>query len=121
VNDTENDPAIKARGVSHHYYGSLSIWLHWLVVIAMAVSFVTGEKLEEDGAGADAYASHVGWAFVFGIPILLRIVWRGIDGFKNTSSQTRALHLISRCIMIAFLVVTGLAVVSGLLLPYFTR
>jgi len=107
-----------SKNESGQHYGGISIALHWLVLVAMIVSFITGERLEDGGADASGYAAHVGWAFIFSIPILLRIVWRGIDGFKQTSSQSRGLHLLSRFVMVAFLVVTGVAVVSGLLLPW---
>lgn len=113
---TEAGPADEST-ISH--YGGVSIFLHWVAVVAMVVSFITGEQLEGPASErVEAYATHVTWAFFLGIPLLLRIVWRCFDGFKRTSVQRPAYHLISRLVMISFLVVTGGAVITGLLLPW---
>lgn len=109
---------MNSSNTNSHYCG-LSIFLHWLCVVALIGSFVTGEQLEGPSASrADAYVNHVSWSFLLGIPLLVRIVWRCIDGFRHTAPQHALLHIVSRVVMISFLIVSGGAVITGLLLPW---
>ena len=101
-------------------YGWPSIALHWLGAIALVASFLTGEAMEEatGAARASAYSIHVTWATILAVPLLARVFWRSIDGFKRTGQQHWAFELAARLVMIGFLVsITG-AVLSGLLLPW---
>ncbi len=101
-------------------YGWISICLHWLGAVALVASFVTGDPLEESiGAErASAYASHVLWATILGIPLLVRIAWRMKNGFKRNPRQHLALRILARAVMIGFLGSIAGAVITGLLLPW---
>ena len=101
-------------------YGWTSIALHWLGAVALVASFVTGDPLEE-AVGAEraaAYASHVLWATILGIPLIARIAWRIRNGFKPNPRQHVALRFLARAVMIGFLGSIAGAVVTGLLLPW---
>lgn len=109
-----------ANGTSREHYGWTSIILHWLAAIGLVVSYITGHELE-DGSGASlqqAYDAHVTWSMIFAVPLLVRILWRGVRGFRNTSHQARIFHLISRIVMIGMLVCIAGAVITGILLPW---
>lgn len=101
-------------------YGWTTIALHWLSVVALVISFLTGEVLEGangDGRGA-ILASHVFWASLLAIPLLARIGWRLHEGFLSTAEQSRLLKIISRIVMIGLLISICGAVISGFLLPW---
>lgn len=102
------------------HYGWTSIILHWIGAAALVASFLTGEGLE--GVAGDArqiaYANHVFWATLLAVPLIARIAWRMRKGFAVTTFQNRWLHLLSRVVMIGFLVSIFAAVLSGILLPW---
>jgi len=101
-------------------YGWPSIALHWLGAIALVASFLTGEAMEDatGAARASAYAVHVTWGTILAVPLLARVFWRSIAGFKRTSQRHWAFALAARLVMIGFLITIVGAVVSGLLLPW---
>jgi len=105
---------IAANGISN--YGWTTIVLHWIGAIAILVSYLTGEAMEDRSAGA--YASHVSWAAVLAIPLIVRVVWRMADGIRRTSDQAAIFHLASKIVMIGFLVTIVVSVVTGILLPW---
>ena len=101
-------------------YGWISILLHWIGAVGMIVSFITGEGFEDAGSEnrQAALKTHVFWALVFALPLLARVIWRVIDKFKTTTRQHRALHLVSRIVMIGLLVSIAGSIISGILLPW---
>ena len=101
-------------------YGWTSIVLHWLGAAALIASFLTGEALEDvsGGARASAYATHVTWGVILAVPLLARVIWRSIEGFKRTSTQHWAFEWAARVVMIGLLISIAGAVLSGLFLPW---
>lgn len=101
-------------------YGWTTIALHWLSVVALVISFLTGEALEDscDGGQAAILADHLLWASVLAVPLLARIGWRMREGFLRTAEQRPILHLIARAVMTGLLLSIGGAVVTGFLLPW---
>ena len=101
-------------------YGWTTIAFHWLSVIAVAISFLTGTPLGDVGReGQDtALADHLFWASLLAVPLLARIAWRMSEGFLRTSDQVGVLRIISRVVMVGLLLSVGGAVVTGFLLPW---
>lgn len=98
-------------------YGWISITLHWLGVIGLLVSFVTGQLLEDEARSVvfSPLDSHVFWATLMAAPILLRIAWRAFRGFAPVGEQAWALTLVQKIVMWGLLASLALAVASGLL------
>lgn len=96
-------------------YGWTTIILHWVGAFAILVSYLTGEMLEDRGGGI---GSHISWAAVLAIPLIMRVGWRMADGIRRTSDQAAIFHLASKIVMVGFLVTIVVSVVTGLLLPW---
>lgn len=104
---------LSANGISH--YGWTTIMLHWIGAFAILVSYLTGEMLEDRGGGI---GSHVSWAAVLAIPLIIRVIWRMVDGIRRTSDQPAIFYLASKIVMVGFLVTIAVSVVTGVLLPW---
>ncbi len=52
------------------------------------------------------------------IPLMIRVVWRMVDGIRRTSDQSAIFHLASKIVMVGFLVTIVVSVVTGILLPW---
>jgi cytochrome b561 len=103
-------------GLSH--YGWTSISLHWIAAIAILVSYLTGEAMDEAPGDRAAYASHISWAALLAVPLVIRVVWRMVDGFKKTTDQAAIFNIASKVVMVGFLLAIVLSVLSGILLPW---
>jgi len=101
-------------------YGWTTIAFHWLSVVAVVISFLTGTPLGDVGLEEPdtALADHLLWASLLAVPLLARIAWRVSEGFLQTSDQVGVLRLISRVVMVGLLVSVGGAVITGFLLPW---
>ena len=100
------------------HYGWTSISLHWIGAIAILVSYLTGEAMDGERGNGAAYASHVSWAAVLAVPLVIRVVWRMVDGIKTTADQAAIYTIASKIVMVGFLVAIVLSVLSGILLPW---
>ena len=107
---------LPAKDMSH--YGWTSISLHWIGAIAILVSYLTGEAMDGERGNGAAYASHVSWAAVLAVPLVIRVVWRMVDGIKTTADQAAIYTIASKIVMVGFLVAIVLSVLSGILLPW---
>ncbi len=94
-------------------YGWISISLHWLGVIGLLVSFITGQLTED--APRSAMNSHVFWATLMAAPILARVIWRAFRGFAPVGDQALVLTLTQTIVMWGLLLSLLAAVISGLL------
>ncbi len=103
-------------------YGWISITLHWLGVLGLLVSFITGQLTEDAPRAVERLAldNHVFWATLMAAPILLRIVWRSVLGFAPVGEQPFVLTLIQKVVMWGLLASMAVAVISGLLTVWST-
>lgn len=109
----QSSDEIAANGITH--YGWTTIVLHWIGAIAILVSYLTGEMLEDRGGGI---GSHVSWAAILAIPLIIRVVWRMTNGIRRTSNQAAIFQLASKIVMVGFLVTIIVSIVTGILLPW---
>lgn len=116
---SEQSAADEAIGVQQSAsYGWTSITLHWIGAVAILVSYLTGEAMEDDRGASSIFADHVSWAAILAVPLAARVAWRIIDGVKKTSDQAAIFHLASKIVMAGLLLAIVLSVVSGFLLPW---
>lgn len=113
-----SDDSRSLQANAQSYYGWTSISLHWIGAIAILVSYLTGEAMDGERGNGAAYASHVSWAAVLAVPLVIRVVRRMVDGIKTTTDQAAIYTIASKIVMVGFLVAIVLSVLSGILLPW---